>query len=441
MKKILALFLGIVLILPLYSQKNKTVEKKEKEYTRQSFELGLAGGLGAGFDNTIIGTTEIFRKKIEIDLTEFADRVLEDGADINFGGFADILSFDIKNINIGQGLWNFGLTTNVDGNINFNISESLFTLIAEGNAGNHNNSGKIGGKGGIFSEMGIPISAKYQVADRTLTIGLKPSLYTPVVYIPSGTGITYNLYTRQDPVTQEPASDKDEKAKYGLFLDTDGGLDIYTSTSFDNIKAAEFVFGRNGFDISMDVEYCLFPSLDIGVSLSQIPIAPATLTNGMRMSLDDSYAYIDAEKMINSEDAVNADFNLDTDYFTNRNLQVYRPFRFDFYMCYKPIAHFFPDNAKLIFIKPNIGLSVNLTKGDEKNYYNAGLEIGLNLKDIFILYIGSGYREEIWKQKAGFALNFRLFELDFEASLRSRTFEGCFEGQGMGLFLGTRWGW
>jgi len=442
MKKLLTIFLGIVLILPLYPQKTSTeveqeVEakqaKKEKEYTRQSFELRLAGGIGVEFDNTIIGANEIFRKKIVIDMSELADRILDDGAGINFGFFADILSFDIKNIHIGKGLWNFGLTTNVDGNLNFNFSKSLFTLIAEGNAESHKNSGKIGGKGGIFSEIGIPISTKYQAAGKILTIGLKPSLYTPVVYIPSSTGIYYKLTTEEDV---------DGEKKDGFFLKTYGGLDIYTSTSFNNINPAEFFFGSNGFDISLEGEYCLFPFLDIGASLSQIPIAPATLTNGMRMSLEDFQVSITGDVLFNGGEPDTPDFDFkDMDYFTDGDLQVYRPFRFDFYANYKPLAHTIPDLAKLIYIKPNIGFSLNPTKGEEKTYFNAGLEIGLNLKDLFKLYIGSGYKEEIWKQKAGFALNFRVFELDLEASLRSQTFEGCFELQGLGVFLGTRWGW
>jgi len=461
MKKLLTLLLGIALIAPLYSQEagegddtgyvnadagvssgadeqeageKPAKEKKEAVYERQVFEFGLIGGIGFGFDNAIIGTSEIFKKKIEIDLSKLADSIPEDGAGINFGITLDILSFDIKNIHIGKGLWSFGLTTNIDGDISLNIPKSLFTLIAEGNTGgNHSNSGTISGSGGIFSEVGIPATAKYQVAGRTLTIGAKLALYTPVVYIPSSTGISYNLYTEKN-------------GSSGLFLDTQGDIDVYTATSFEKVNAVEFIFGRNGFDISLEGEYDLFPFLDIGVGFFQIPFVPATLTSGMTMGIEPFSVDIDGEAMLGGGGSIPSapEFKFkDAGYFTNRSMQISRPFRFDVYALFKPLALLARDNplAELIVIRPNIGFSVNATKGDEEGFFNAGLEARLNLQDLFIFYIGSGYQEGLWRQKAGLALNLRVFEFDFEAALRNQTFAGCFQGRGFSLFLGTRWGW
>jgi len=453
MKKLLTIFLGIALLAPLYSQEageneeaaaavafadadaaanaeaeteeTPVPEKKEFEWARQHFTLGLVGDLGFGLDNGIIGTKDIFKKEIVIDLSKLAGSLSKNGANINFSGIANILFLDIKNIHIGQGLWNFGFTTNAEGNINLNISKSLFELIAEGNTSSHNNSGKISGSGGIYTEIGLPVSARYKVAGKTLKVGIKPSIYTPLFYIPSSTGISYNLYTEKN-------------GKDGLFLDTEGEITVYTPTTFDsNINGVQFVFGRNGFDISLEGEYALFPFIDVGGSFNQIPFAPATLTTGMKMGIKPFSIELDGEEILGgSNPKETPEFNFKSpEFFTDGNKKIRRPFRFDAYVRYKPLK------TELVVLRPNIGFSVNPNKGDEKGYFNAGLEARLNLKDIFIFYLGSGYQEAIWKQKAGFALNLRVFEFDFEAALRSQTFAGCFRGQGFNLVLGTRWGW
>jgi hypothetical protein len=453
MKKFLTLLLGIALIAPLYSQEAGTGEygdgdetavenagylyeegleddlaaepeaiqkKKEFGFARQHFTIG--SDIGGGFDNGIIGTTDILKKDIVIDLSKIARDVTKDGAGMNFGLYTDFF-LDIKNIQIGEGLWDFGFTTNIDGNINLNISKSLFTLIAEGNANKHNNSGKISASGGIFTEIGLTGSAKYKVSERTLNVGIKPAIYTPAVYIPSSTGISYKIYTEKN-------------GNDGLFLDTKGEISVYTPTSFDNIEPGRFIVGPSGFDMSVEGEYALFPFLDVGGSFTHIPFAPAILENEMKMGLKEFSIELEGEKLMNGEEPKIPEFDFeDPVYVNNVKKEVRRPFRFDVYACYKPLK------TGLLVLRPNIGFSVNATKGDEKGYFNAGFEAKLNLRDIFTFYLGSGYQEEIWKQKMGLALNFRAFELDLETALRNQTFAGCFMGRGFAITLGTRVGW
>jgi len=449
MKKILTILLGIALILPLYSQEadpdpedeeelalelEPTPEKPKKkfDFARQYFEMG--SGISAGIDNGIAGTSELFTKDkiIKIDMSEIAHNVPNEGAGFNFGLNAGFY-LDIMNIKIGQGLWNFGFTSSVDGGIKFNITKSLFELIAEGNAKKHNNSGKMGASGGIYTEMGLTGSAKYQVAGKTLRAGIKPALFTPAIYIPSSTGIYYDLKTEKE-------------GKDGLFLETRGEITIYTPTSFENIEPGRFIGGSNGFDISLEGEYALFPSLvisdhdigglDVGGSLSHIPFAPAVLTSQMKMGLKPFSIDLEGEKLLAGEKPETPQFEFDKlTYNSNANKQIFRPFRFDVYARYKPLK------TEFVVIRPNIGFSVNGNKGDEQGYFNAGLEARLNLRNIFSFYLGSGCQETIWKQKMGLVLNLRAFELDLEVALRDQTFPGCFTGHGLNIFLGSRIGW
>jgi hypothetical protein len=396
-------------------------EKKKADFERKYFEMGF--GMGIGFDNGLVGLNDIFRKRIVIDLPKIAHNIPEDGSGLNFCLSTDYF-MNVMNIHIGQGIWDFGFIIDVDGSVNMNIPKSLFTLISEGNIDQHKTSGKISASGGIFTEIGLKGSAKYTVGGRTLYIGFKPIFFTPAVYIPSSTGITYQLNT------------KNEEGKEGLFLGTKGEISVYTPTPFNQIELSRFFIGPNGLDLSLEGEYALFPFLDIGGSLASIPLSPATLTTEMKMTLKPFNIGLKGENIMtgNIDETPEFDF-AEPDYNNNAKLQVYRPLRFDLYARYKPL------NSEFLVITPNIGCSFNLNRDDEKVYFNAGLEARLNLMNLFIFYLGSGYREAIWRQRAGLALNLRAFELDLEAALRDQTFAGSFMERGVELTLGVRFGW
>jgi len=491
MKKILTILLSIALVLPLYSQQDESEdydydydydynndddyeydgefedvtppkevapkvvsphpvhqekpieepapipEKKKTDFARQYFEIGF--GAGIGFDNGLLGLNDILKKKIVIDLAKIVQGIPEDGAGLNFSLSSNFF-MNVMNIHIGKGLWDIGLIADVDGGVGMNIPKSLFTLIAEGNSEQHDSSGKISASGGIFTEIGLKGSAKYIVKERTLSFGFKPAFFVPAVYIPSSTGISYHLYTERPKYDDTGKIILDDAGKpvteEGLFLDTKDGISIYTPTPFNHIEASRFFIGPNGFDLSLEGEYAFFPFLDIGGSLTNIPLSPATLSSEMILGLDSFSIELEGEDIIsrNTHDPPEFEFG-DPVYRNNVKLQVYRPLRFDLYARYKPFI------SELLVIRPNIGFSVNVNRGDEKWYFNAGLEAMLNLKDLFIFYLGSGYRETIWRQRAGFALNFRAFELDVEAALRNQTFVGCFMERGYELNLGIRFGW
>jgi len=467
MKKLLIILLGIALVLPLYSQEyddddydyeyddetvyettaNEEVAPKEvapKEYphpahekkpkeepapepekknylARKYFEIGFDAGVG--FDNGLAGLSDILKKKIVIDLPKIAQSIPENGSGLNFGLSTDFF-VNIKDIQLGKGLWDFGFIVDVDGSINMNLPKSLFTLISDGNAEQHNTKGKISASGGIFTEIGLKGSAKYRVRGRNLYVGLKPAIYTPAVYIPSSTGIFYRLDTEKDDGTE------------GLFLDTSGGINVYTPSSLENIEPGRFIIGpSSGFDLSLGVEYALSPFLDIGGNLTNIPLSAAVLKNEMKLRLVDKKNPDEGFGFDLTGDLEAPDLGFDPVYNNNVEKEVHRPMQFDLY------AHYRPFKSEFLVIRPNIGFTVNINKEDEKWYFNGGLEARLSLINFLIIYLGSGYKEEIWRQRAGLALNFRAFELGLEAMLRNQTFEGCFMGRGFGFCLGLRFGW
>jgi len=438
MKKLLIILLSVTVVLPLFAVWGEAVEEEEEggfDPTRRRFEIGF--DLGGGLANGLAPFSDIFKKNIEFDLSKIAQSVPEGGTGLNFGPSIDFY-VDIKDITIGEGLWNFGFIIGVDGNVNLNITKSLFTLISEGNINNHDSSGSIGASGGIFTEIGLTSSAKYEVAGRTLRVGVKPTIFTPAVYIPSSSKITYNMSSTND------------KGEEGIFITTGGGLEIYTPTSIaslddsdigggspDPFEPSRFIIGPSGFDLSLEGEYYnIIPFLDAGIRISNIPFAPATLKNLMTMNMSEFNIGVTGEQLLSGsgdeQETPEIDF---TKEYTLSEKQVFRPFRLDLFARYRPLK------SNWLIIKPNLGFSVNVNKGDEKGYFNAGLEVRTNIIKVFTFYVSSSYREELWRQKAGLGINVRAFELDLEGSLMDQTFDGCFMGRGFDFNVGLRFGW
>jgi len=437
MKKLLLILLTITLFPHLYAQEAEAAQEPESDegiieiqnedeflaedhedefqpesknaagMVRQRFEVG--SDIRIGLDNGLIGTSEIFKKQIVLDLNEKAASIRNGGLNFNIDGNGNILYVDILNIPIKEGLWAFGFFINAEGKINVNIPKSLFTLISQGNIDQHSFEGMLSASGGIYANTGLSASAKYG----KLRVGLKPTLFTPLIFIPKS-GITYHLETEKE-----------------VELTSSGEINVYYPLDENN----KFTGLKFGFDVSMDGEYALFPFLDVGGSLSRIPLAPATLRNRMKIGMKDLYYHINGEMIMKDEIPELPDFgSFDDAIFDTEPYKVYRPFRFDIYARYRPFS------TEILVVRPNIGFSVD--GNDNKGYFNAGLEVQSTLvNDMIKLYLGTGYQESVWRHRLGFAFNFRVFELGMEGALRADSFPGSFRGQGFAIGLSSRFGW
>jgi hypothetical protein len=443
MKKLFTIIFSIALILPLYSQEvipdnneydieNEITndesaaeasvlkpEKKKFDFTRKYFETGLNAGVG--FDNGLVSMSDVLRKEIVVDLSKLTQNISKNGVDINFSPNLNFF-VNVKNISIGKNIWDFYLFTDVEGGIKTNISKSMLTLISEGNFNQHDSSGSISLSGGIFTDISVKGSTKYEIAGRPLYVSAKPSIFTPAVYIPSGSGITYYLSTKKDD-------------KEGIFVHTKGGINIYTPTSLENVNPGRFIIGPSGFDLSLEGEYALFPFLDVGGSISNIPFAAAILTNQMNLSMTEFQIELSGEDMIAGKGIEIPDIEFKKTYINSSKLKIHRLLRFDIYGRYKPF------DSEFMVLRSNIGFSANINKGDGEGYFNVGTEASLSPINILTIYMGTSYTETIWKHKAGLVLNFRAFELDLETALRNQNFIGAFMGRGLYFNLGLRFGW
>jgi hypothetical protein len=211
-----------------------------------------------------------------------------------------------------------------------------------------------------------------------------------------------------------------------------------------SLKASDIMksFNAWGLDLSVEAEYALNSRWDLGGSIASIPLRPSTLRYGIEYHIDTNMDFFGKNGPFGNSDE-DEDEGEDEDFFEidppeardDLAFRAFRPLRFDFYANYRPL------DTQRIVLRPNIGFSALTVYGYDKACFNAGLEARLNLKQVFSVSLGTGYREKIWRHDLNLMLNLRVFELDLGISLQSPDFVGSFRMQGVGASLGLRLGY
>jgi hypothetical protein len=363
--------------------------------------------LDAGLANNYINFRELFSNEtLVINLNALPLKGLSAAA---LGKEETVFNVNFKRFSIG-------LFAGMDGFFAGGLSGELLKLLSEGNTDNRSISGEVDLGGSLFLDTGLRGAMEF----KDWKFGVRTSLYIPVFYMPKPL-IRLNLDTTESFV-----------------VDMSVRMNIYAPFSLEDMEINGSIFRAAGFDMSFFTEYALLPMLDLGGSISHLPVVPSHLTYGMHtvseFAFPDSSGGID-ESFIDA--LVNnrlSDLNAQTFYLEGDYLSVFRPLRFDFFGRYKPFRN------DIFSLKPNIGLSFLTIYGYDKVCFNADLAGRFAVK-FFALELSTGYRERMWMHKLGMTLNFRPFELDLGIGLMSRNFADSFRFKGLNLALGMRFGY
>jgi hypothetical protein len=361
------------------------------------------------FGNNLIGMGDILKKEILLDFDLLNSRIDDKGVGLNMG-----LDLNAMRISVNPTeRWGGSLGFNASGRFDLTIPKELLNLIVEGNKDKLKNEGEFIISGSLFYEIGLSAHGTLPVLDDKLTIGVAPAFYSPLFYIPKS-GIKYTL-------------DTDDK----LLIDANGKFMAYTAAL--NPDAPDLFKG--GVDVSLSAEYALFKRLDIGLTLSHIPLIPASLDSGYELSFaSKGGAIMNITDLTDFESTMNEPEITGGDNFTSLPAKtILRPLRFDFYNIYRPF------NDDILSVRPNIGFTA--LNASEEVYLNMGTRVTLDLARIFALYLDSGLEEGLWRHKLGFELNLRAFELDLEAGMRSQNYLTSWMGSGLLVKLGIAVGW
>ena len=431
MKKLLTIFIIFLFVISYVQsyeehESKNTISQGNKSFRMPDriFEMGI--NAGAGVATNIFKPLEFFRKGevVEIDLNG-----LNKGLDVGFDVNAMPLFF---NVNV-RDEWGFGLDiAKITAYGNIEISGNLLQFSQTDKDGDN-----FGFGASAFTEVGIPVFFHIKnVWDyRALKINFRPAGFIPVLYaVPN---MTYTM------------TDINKKDQQGVYLGLDYEARIYAPVSLNSDSGIDIstlnVGSALGVDFSLGAEFPLFDWIDVGVDFVNIPLAASKLSDYMLMKGNIS---IDTSKMGLShffggedppEGAMSFPDNYDPSYgFEER--RFYRPFKMLFSADFRLFRLLDLFEFPSISILPVLGFSINPV------YVNPGaveaaLRFRVDLANMLITTLGFAYEDRMWKNGIDLTFNFRALELDIGASMQSQDFVKSWQGTGVRVYLGTKFGW
>jgi hypothetical protein len=380
------------------------------EMPSRYFELGFDYEFGAA--NRSLSWGDVFNsdKTIEVDL----DKLAEDEFGLDFatrGAF--FLNFQSK----GKYKIGFGVFSDFEGGAFGSLSQEAVELLVKGNGDASAIEGSAAAGGSLFAGVGLRATATIRKWKFTLT----PAVFIPLFYMEEP-DVRYSL-TNGDPFSGSITV----KA------------DLYTALLPEDDIVMDDLIAPKGFDLSLDVSYPLFTFLELGGTLTHIPVLPAHMTTGRRINKDyqvngsgkplkDIVEDGDWDSLLDPEPSED-----DLVSFTGDDQEVKRPLRFDVYAVYRPFR-----NWMRLSLKPSVGLSLFTVYNT--THFNVGLETEFKLINMFGLTWDFRYREDVWLNKLGLMLNFRVLELDLGLGFRSQDLPGAFTAKGLYGSVGFRLG-
>ena len=441
MKKLPLFLLLLCIALSLQAQEENAEDLsagRQSLFKNRTVELSVAN-INFNASNDFVSFANVFNNPFHIiwnirDIIHDPVRMYKDPVEINLDDFINGFRFNtsaaIKPLSLNfnwKDNWGVGFDVgHINAWGNFNIPAKVLSLKDAANE-------RIGMGMAVFADAGIPVFFHFD----ELKIKFRPAVYVPLFYTRPSITYTYKRET-QNPETGVEGSSLEltyDMRIYSLF-DMRQGMKQGLADEAWNIP------GNNlGYDFGLCVEYPWDDSIDIGVNFVNIPIPYVagklnhyTQLNGS-MGFDTSH--IDMNGMLTgeiSEHAYHFDDDGRTYGYNSTGQKIYRPFTMLVYANYR-----LPDSYMLALI-PSLGFSINplflKPFGVE-----GGLSARLDLANIFVTTVGINYNDRVWKNSIDFILNLRAFELDLGLSTQSASFKKSWQGAGIGVNFGMKFGW
>jgi hypothetical protein len=370
----------------------------------RTVEFGLARTY-AGFSNSFISTSQIFRKTAIIDLDE-----TKNGFKLNLDASVSPVTFNYNRNDI----WGFGISTKVDAAGISDISEKMLNLQQI-----VNDKSIIGGS--IFAEAGL--SGFFTI--NSFKVKFKPSLYYPVALIDPDISYTYTELNGNPKLLVDYKIDVWTAFPYGTFKDdinitANPGVDLYFGLEYPFAKAT---------GLSDKIKFLDF---GLGLDFYNVPLVPAKLNDYMtiagRFGSEDAFDIL-AFDFSSFFDGMSAS----ADYKTGEKI-ISRPFKMLARADWRPLG------IELLTIYPSIGFSINPFYLQPFSI-ESGIKARINLLNSFLVSAGIGYEDHLWKNSIDLAFNLRAFELNVGVDMRSQSFLRSWTASGLGAFFGLKLGW
>jgi hypothetical protein len=382
------------------------------------FNFGLASDLPFSVADMLSTTDNEWKKNgrliLDFDKIAGSHGITENGLDLNMEfAFQNFIQVEVGlGENMGLGISLGSLTSRFD----LRLNEKIFKMLADGiKEGDVKYGASV--SGAVFAESLKANWHQREFVIPKLFASFTLSHYLPIVYIPKS---NLNVHLRNT----------NEIVEMGL----EGEARVYLPFnvgSFGNSSTTDW----GGLDLSLQAEYALFPILDVGITVLNIPFIPSALHTSSTLKFDRN-----RNSLLVIEDLVNGDFNVTTDKigdFESINGDdtkwVVRPMRWDFYALYRPLRKDF------LVIRPNIGFTV--LNPSEEGYFNIGLQTSLNAGRIFTFSWFTGGYDGLCRNTFGFDLRlWKIARWFANLEMRSQTYGGAWTLKGASVELGFKWG-
>jgi hypothetical protein len=394
-------------------------EKKPFRIKDRSVNIGFLH-LNAGFSNNFITSYEILKTKLQIDIDKLAD-----GLNLTFGLALNPIFFNYNKDN----LWGYGFSTGLDFFGSIGLSGEMLSFKEA-----KDNKSELAGA--AFLEVGFPFFFHVE----KFKIKVKPALYYPLAIVDPD--ITYNYINRVG---------KDGKRE--TIINLNYKVDVYTAFPM-NFDEGFNLTATPGADFHLGVEYPISDELnlqsinfildfDVGLDIIGLPFIASNMYDYMRFK-----GKVGSNKPIDLLGAMLADegleetsfedlFPIDVDeeptYGENKKI-VLRPFKMLLWADWRPFQ-----DKRVTFI-PTLGFSIN-TLYETPGSFEGGIKSRLDLANLFIITLGTGYYDRLWKNTMEMVLNFKAFRFDLTLGLQSVDFVKSWSGGGFGVGLGFTFGW
>jgi hypothetical protein len=397
------------------------------ELSPRKFELGFSAG--AGFANSYIGMTEIFKKTIEIDLTQEPKPLFFDfGAGFNF-----FVNFNIEDKINKKDSMGFGIFMNADALGQLSISEQLLKLL-QGNELDKTYEGDIGIGAAAFEEAG----AHGYFHIKKFRIAARLAHYFPLVYMEPNTHYTIRTGSAGDAYVDFEY----DLALYTLFDLGDPGGDL--GSVMNNIKPnPSKLSGQGGLDLTLGVNYPILSQLAVGAVITHIPLFPAGLTHKAVIKGGKRLESADILGELMEGEGLGGLLKDKTVESSHDDIQIFRPFKFGINAVYTP---FKKNSFFSLSIIPQIGYAynaiyVNPHSCEGSLTVRTGLFNIMRSNSLLAFTLSSGYEDKVWRQGVGVTLNFRAMQIDLGVASQSEDFVKSFMAAGLKVNVGLCFGW
>lgn len=384
----------------------------DMDIPKRTFEIGM--NVEAGVSNNYFAAEEMLVKDLEIDFTKISDEISSDGLVISTKEiFNTFLNLNLKNG------WHFGARNGVEGSGNVSISKALFDFLGKGNSLNETLTFETDANFDLFYYCETNVEWKMF----GFKFGFAPALFKPLVHVESNDS---NVSFTNGP-------------DGSITADVEMGLSVYSSGSIEKIdnpadwnQWLEWLKGGWGFDANFTCEHRLTETLQ-GRAYMRLPIVPGSMNNLAQTTFVSRYNAVDMIDMIKTGGEFNSEFK-DFTYSTEKKY-VSRPFRTGAEVNWRPFGEWMIFNGML-------GFAVKYPwTTDAKAYGEFNFGVHGEIFKILGFDLSSSYFNEIFSQRAGIMLNFKVIEIDAGVAFQGASFSKSWLGSGAGCYVGVAVGW